>query len=439
MLQNQYLYVKGILILLALALNLTCARLYALDLSNAVDIGLENDPEYLSAKQALIASREKLEQGKAPLRPSISGSLNNSQNYSSSGSNTNTATYSLTISQVIFNHRLNAAQKQSFLTVKEAESNFENIKQNIFLKITSAYFDILIAQDDLKTVIAEKKAVAEQLEFAKRNFEVGTSTITDQQEAQARFDLIRATEIKSKNELAIKRTNLEKILLSPLPDQLNGIKKPIYVKKPKLSDPREWMKIARDKNFSIKAAKATLEIARIELKKTQSYLMPSISAAASVSKIDSNSIISNNGSETLSLNFSFPLYEGGLYKSEIREAMANLNKARHSLDLALLDSDRNAGKSYRNFIAGLAQVEALEAAEKSSKVALESNKLGYEVGVRINIDVLNAQKQLFSSQRDLSKARYSALSASLELKAAIGSLKRSEVGLISNLINESSN
>ena len=141
MLQNKYLYVKRILILLALALNLTCARLQALDLSNAVDMGLENDPEYLSAKQALIASREKLDQGKAPLRPSISGSLNNSQNYSSSGSNTNTATYALTISQVIYNHKLNAAQKQSFLIVKEAESNFENTKQNIFLKITSAYFD----------------------------------------------------------------------------------------------------------------------------------------------------------------------------------------------------------------------------------------------------------------------------------------------------------
>ena len=199
------------------------------------------------------------------------------------------------------------------------------------------------------------------------------------------------------------------------------------------------MKLARDKNFDIIAAKARLEFAKIELKKSKKYHMPSISATASVNRTDSNTLSVNNGSQTLSLNLSIPFYEGGLYKSELRETIANFNKAQHSLDLALLNADRKAAKSYRNFIAGLAQVEALEAAEKSSKVALESNRLGYEVGVRINIDVLNSQKQLFSSQRDLSKARYDALSALLELKASIGQLNRDEIILVSNLIKNSSN
>jgi outer membrane protein len=345
----------------------------------------------------------------------------------------------LSISQVIFNHQLNASQKQSLLTVKEAQANFQNTKQNILLKITSAYFDVLNAQDDLKTVEAEKKAVAEQLEFAKRNFEVGTSTITDQQEAQARFDLIRATEIRNRNDLAIKRTNLEKMLLISIPNFIDGIGSSIYVEKPSISDPKEWMKIARDKNLEIKVATARLESARIELKKSQRYYLPTISASASINRIDRNpSSSAINGSETISLNVTVPIYEGGIFKSEIREAVANFNKAQHSLDLALLNSDRAAAKSYRNFIAGLAQVEALEAAEQSSKVALESNRLGYEVGVRINIDVLNAQKQLFSSQRDLSKARYAALAAGLELKAAIGELKKEEIDLVSDLIKQSS-
>jgi outer membrane protein len=412
---------------------------YSLDLSEAINLALKNDPEYLSAKESLNASREKLDQGRAPLLPNLSGNFSNSQNYPSSGNSLNTSTYSLSVSQVIFNHQLNATQKQSVLTVKEAKANFENTKQNILLKITSAYFDVLNAQDDLKTVEAEKTAVAEQLEFAKRNFEVGTSTITDQQEAQARFDLIRATEIRNRNDLAIKRTNLEKMLLVTIPDYINGIGNSIYVERPFVSDPKEWMKIARNKNFSIKAASARLETARIELKKSQKYYLPSVSASASISRIDSNpSTSSSNGSETLSLNVTIPIYEGGIFKSEIREAIANFNKAQHSLDLSLLNSDRTAAKSYRNFIAGLAQVEALEAAEKSSKVALESNRLGYEVGVRINIDVLNAQKQLFSSQRDLSKARYAALAAGLELKASIGELKIEEIDLISNLIKQSS-
>ncbi len=412
---------------------------HSLDLSEAINSALKNDPEYLSALETLKASREKLDQGRAPLLPNLSGSLSNSHNYPSSGNSLNTSTYSLSISQVIFNHQLNSAQKQSALVVKEAEANFENTKQNIFLKITSAYFDVLNAQDDLKTVEAEKKAVAEQLDFAKRNFEVGTSTITDQQEAQARFDLIRATEIRNRNDLAIKRTNLEKMLLIDIPEYIQGIGSSIYVKKSSITNPREWMKIARVKNLEIKAATARLESARIELKKSQKYYLPSVSATASINRINTDSSSSiNNGSETVSLNVIIPIYEGGIYRSEMREAIANFNKAQHLLDLALLNSDRSAGKSYRNFIAGLAQVEALEAAEQSSKVALESNRLGYEVGVRINIDVLNAQKQLFSSQRDLSKARYAALQAKLELKASIGELKKQEIDLVSDLIKQSS-
>ncbi len=414
-------------------------KVYSLDLSEAIDLALKNDPEFLSAKESLNASNEKLVQGRAPFLPNLSGSFSNSQSFPSSGNSLNTSTYSLSLSQVIFNHQLNAAEKQSLLTVKEAEANFQSTKQNILLKVTSAYFDVLNAQDDLKTVEAEKKAVAEQLEFAKRNFEVGTSTITDQQEAQARFDLIRATEIRNRNDLAIKRTNLEKMLLVTIPPIINGIGSSIDVKKPSVTDPKEWMEIARKQNLSIIAATARLETARIELNKTEKYFLPSVSASASINRIDTNPSVSvTDGSETISLNVTIPIYEGGIFKSEIREAIANYNKAQHSLDLALLNSDRAAAKSYRNFIAGLAQVEALEAAEQSSKVALESNRLGYEVGVRINIDVLNAQKQLFSSQRDLSKARYAALAASLELKASVGELKKEEINLISDLIKQSS-
>ena len=414
-------------------------KVYSLDLSEAIDLALKNDPEFLSAKESLNASNEKLVQGRAPFLPNLSGSFSNSQSFPSSGNSLNTSTYSLSLSQVIFNHQLNAAEKQSLLTVKEAEANFQSTKQNILLKVTSAYFDVLNAQDDLKTVEAEKKAVAEQLEFAKRNFEVGTSTITDQQEAQARFDLIRATEIRNRNDLAIKRTNLEKMLLVTIPPIINGIGSSIDVKKPSVTDPKEWMEIARKQNLSIIAATARLETARIELNKTEKYFLPSVSASASINRIDTNPSVSvTDGSETISLNVTIPIYEGGIFKSEIREATANYNKAQHSLDLALLNSDRAAAKSYRNFIAGLAQVEALEAAEQSSKVALESNRLGYEVGVRINIDVLNAQKQLFSSQRDLSKARYAALAASLELKASVGELKKEEINLISDLIKQSS-
>ena len=156
---------------------------------------------------------------------------------------------------------------QSRLDVQIAELNFKLAQEKTILRITDAYFDILIAQNNLTSIKAEKNAVEEQLEFAKRNFEVGTSTITDQQEAQARFDLIRATEIRTENALAIARTNLTKSLLIPIPEIFKGIKGKIIIETPKYSTPSEWMKIARSKNLQVKIARKKSQRSRLELKK----------------------------------------------------------------------------------------------------------------------------------------------------------------------------
>ena len=296
----------------------------------------------------------------------------------------------------------------------------------------------MVAQNNLKTIRAEKKAVAEQLEFAKRNFEVGTSTITDQQEAQARFDLIRASEIKTENDLAITRTNLEKHLLRPLPKSLMGINSQIKLQELKFNSPLEWMKLARKNNFNVKAARIRKKIAEVLVDKQRSSRIPTLSASIS-SGHNTTDAISNSTSEshTISLNLTAPIYLGGSISSKTRQAIANLTRAQQLLELTLLNVDRKAGESYRSVVAGLSQVEALEAAENSSKVALESNKLGYEVGVRINIDVLNAQRQLFSTQRDLATARYDVLRSQFQLLESVGELSLTEVQKISRIISKS--
>ena len=412
--------------------------LSAVDLISAVDLAFKSDPQFLRDKNLLDKQKELVNQARAPLMPniSISGSYADTENSTSNG--TNTHPLGVTLSQTIVDREKFLNLEQSQLNLKVAELNFLISKEQTILRIVDAYFSILIAQNNLKTIQSEKDAVKEQLEFAKRNFEVGTSTITDQQEAQARFDLIRASEIRTENDLAIARTNLEKSLLVSLPENLLGINKKVKLKKLKLSKPKEWMQIARGNNLKVKIAIIRTKLAILSLKKRKIARMPSLnlSLSANNSTIDSTTNITQD-IKTATLSISAPIYKGGSISASERQAISDLKREEKTLEFEMLNADRFAGKSFRTFIAGLSQVEALEAAEESSKVALESNKLGYEVGVRINIDVLNAQRQLFSTQRDLAIARYDVLRAKLELLSATGDLNLSAVKQISQLISDS--
>ena len=412
--------------------------LSAVDLISAVDLAFKSDPQFLRDKNLLDKQKELVNQARAPLLPNISISGSYSDTDNSTSNDTNTQNIGVTLSQTIFDREKFLNLEQSQLNLKVAELNFLISKEQTILRIIDAYFSILIAQNNLKTIQSEKDAVKEQLEFAKRNFEVGTSTITDQQEAQARFDLIRASEIRTENDLAIARTNLEKSLLVPLPENLLGINKKVRLEKPNLSKPEEWMQIARDNNLKVKIARIKTKLATLELKKRKIARTPSLnlSLSANNSTVDSTASITQD-IKTATLSISAPIYKGGSISASERQAISELKREENTLEFEMLNADRSAGKSFRTFIAGLSQVEALEAAEESSKVALESNKLGYEVGVRINIDVLNAQRQLFSTQRDLAIARYDALQAKLELLSAIGDLDLSAVKQMSQLISDS--
>ena len=412
--------------------------LSAVDLISAVDLAFRSDPQFLRDKNLLDKQKELVNQARAPLMPNVLISGSYADTESSTSNDTNTQNIGVTLSQTIFDREKFLNLEQSQLNLKVAELNFLISREQTILRIVDAYFSILIAQNNLKTIQSEKDAVKEQLEFAKRNFEVGTSTITDQQEAQARFDLIRASEIRTENDLAIARTNLEKSLLVPLPKNLLGINKKVRLEKPKFSDPKEWMQIARDNNLKVKIARIRTKLATLDLKKRKIARMPSLnlSLSANNSTIDSTTSITQD-IKTATLSISAPIYKGGSISSSERQAISELKREENTLEFEMLNADRTAGKSFRTFVSSLSQIEALEAAEESSKVALESNKLGYEVGVRINIDVLNAQRQLFSTQRDLAIARYDALRAKLELLSAIGDLELSAVKQISQLISDS--
>jgi outer membrane protein len=305
--------------------------------------------------------------------------------------------------------------------------------------VTQAYFDVLVAQDTLTSAQSELKAIGEQLESAKRNFEVGTATITDQQEAQARFDLATAKLSVAQNDLNVKRNSLEQLIGKPLPKSLAGLRDQVAIKMPEPLNVDRWVEQARSGNLKVQAAQSTAEIARQEVTRTISAdNLPSIDLVAKRVRVDpyrSGSEPYNSAdTDTIAIEMTLPLFNGGIAYNKAKEVIALRDKSNFDLENERRIAEQSARTSFLNVLAGLAQVKAFEAAEKSSRLALESNLLGYEVGVRINIDVLNAQQQLFTTQKDLSKARYDTLINSLKLKAAVGALGESDIDDINGLL-----
>lgn len=423
----------------AVALGLLAAGspVWALTLDEVGGLALKNDPSFLAAEQSLRASQARKDQSVATLFPSVSAS-SSFTDISGTGisDHLRARTLSARISQPVFNLALVKGAEQGVQQLLAAEAAFASARQSTLLKAASAYFDVLVAQDNLATVRAEKKAIAEQLELAKRSFEVGTSTITDQQEAQARFDLIQSREIEANNALELRRNALALIIRAPLPARLNGIQGAIKIPSPQPLEVDAWIDQARASGLGVQRARADLETAKLETSRRSAGNLPTVQLFGTRSfNRETIAPDSRTDSTTVGVEVSIGYNLGGLVSAQVREALAGEGQADYALQGALLSAEQDTRSAFLSVVGGLAQVSALEAAERSSQLALDSNKLGYEVGVRINIDVLNSQQQLFSAQRDLSRARYETLLASLRLKAAVGGLQPSDLEGIRSILS----
>jgi outer membrane protein len=313
-------------------------------------------------------------------------------------------------------------------------------EQDLMVRLSQAYFDVLISRESLDFVKAQKVAVAEQLAAAKRNFEVGTSTITDTREAQARYDLVLAQEIAADNDLRIKRLALNQLV------GLNNIEPKSLATNAKLTLPasksvEDWVQQSSESNPSVIQSRAALEIAKLEIAKAEAGHKPTLDLVAGYTPtrykngkgINSSQIDANTNS--LSLSFNVPLFAGFATQNRIKETVALEDKARSDLDAAERNIAQATRTAFFGLQSGIGQVNALQAAEASSQSALDANKLGYQVGVRINIDVLNSQSQLFQTKRDLAKARYDVLLGQLKLRQAAGTLTEADLASINALLN----
>lgn len=420
----------------------------ALDLLQAYRDALVYDSQFASAKLQRDAGRERQVQGRAALLPQAGFNASVAK-VNGDGSSTSALTglptpfkldytdqrYVLQLKQPLYNLSSFIAFDQSKLQVAASEVQFEQSRIDLALRVAQAYFDMLASQDAIAFIQAQKIAIAEQLASAKRNFEVGTATITDTHEAQARFDLTEAQEIGALNDLEIKRNQLA-LLTGQVPDGLRGLAAGVKLSPPEPATVDQWVVNAESGNIGVVAQGLAAEIAKLDIRRASAGHLPTLDAVASYT--DSKSaFLSSPFSSTVTnigVQLNIPIFSGYATSSQVTQAIALEEKARADLDTARRNAAQGARSAYLGVQSGLSQVRALEAAERSSLLALDANKLGYEVGVRINIDVLNAQQQLYSTRRDLAKARYDTLVAGLKLKAASGALSEADLAEINALL-----
>ena len=390
------------------------------------------DATYLSARSQFDASVARADQAKAGLLPQVGlGAAANWTNRDSSVSaldgTTNSQAVTLSASQPLYRPVNRITNDQSQLSVDIARAQLLQAEQDLIVRTTQAYFDVLAAQDTLAFVKALKTAVSEQLAAAKRNFEVGTSTITDSREAQARFDLTTAQEIAAENDLLVKKLALDQLVgttnVTPQP-----LAAPLALPPVVPADPQLWVSEAQARNLNVLQAQKALDIAQLETRKAEAGHLPTLDlvgqyqVARAPSGTTSIPGYVRNNNATVGLQFNMPLFTGGAIQNRVKETLALEEKSRTDLQAVRRTLAQATRSAYFGVLSGQSQVKALEAAEASSQSALDANKLGYQVGVRINIDVLNAQSQLFQTKRDLAAARYNVLLTGLRLRQASGQL-----------------
>ena len=421
---------------------LALATLAALGSASAADLltvyrdAQLSDPVYQSARAQYTATLEKLPQARAAYLPLIAGTATLFHNYvdpeiAQSISYT-THVYAVTLSQPIFRAQNWIAIDQAKQLLLQAEALLVGAQQDLMLRVSQAYFDVLLAQDNVALSETQSVAISEQLAQAKRNFEVGTATIVDTLDAQARYDQTVAKAISDKNDLEVKRRALQ-ALIGTLPESLTPLREPLSLGQPKPNDIEAWVKSSQDSSYSIASARANLEISQKEVDRQRAGHLPTLDLSGNFSRATNPStsvpgvIGATANTSAIGLTLSIPLYSGGLIQSRVREALANRERAVQDLENTQRTIAQSVRTNFLNVTSGISQVRALEQALASTQSQLDSTILGRDVGVRTSVDVLNAQQAVFQTRRDLQQARYNFLLSNLRLKAASGTITDADI------------
>jgi outer membrane protein len=435
---------------LLLAAALAAPGAQAQSLQQLYQTALGYDASFLGARAALEAARHRFGQAQGLRLPQIGLGLSAGRSLASTpnavpqNTNSTNAAATLSATQPLFNRANDLAIKQARISVDVSQTDLDAAEQDLILRLSQAYFDVLAAQDNLATARASLAAISGQVASAKRNFEIGNTTITDSREAQARFDLARATQIQAENDLRSRRIALDqtvgrsgvtpRTLITPL---LSTVLEP--------PSAEGWVDRADAQHPAIRKARLALEIAQLETQKAKAGHLPTVNLNGSYSRGHADltgqnqantpySYATPSNASSIAVTLNLPLFSGYEVDNRVRETLSLEDKSSDELDAARRSVAQATRTLFYGIGSGAAQVSALEAAESSSKLALEATQLGFKVGVRVNIDVLNAQAQLYTTQAQLAKARYDLVLAGLRLRQAAGLLTADDVGRVTELL-----
>ncbi|MBC7711062.1 MAG: TolC family outer membrane protein [Rhizobacter sp.] len=399
------------------------------------------DPAVASAQAALLAARERVAQAEAANGFGAGVNAAANANYfdlharglpkAATDRGYLTASVSAYVNKPLIRPALFVAIEQARASLILFEVSLAAAQMDVATRLSQAYFDVLLAQDNLTLVQSQKAAVGEQLAQAQRNFEVGTATIVDTNEAQARYDQVIAQEIAANNEVERTRYALRTVV-GRYETNLKRLRTNAQVSAPNPSNMDAWVSRAETEAFGVRIAQQTLTVAEYDIKRAQTGLDWTLDATASVAHSQSTGGVATGvgtwvNSGVIGVTFNWPFDVSGGVNARIRETLALVDKSRNDIEAARRLASLGVRQSYLGVTSGVASVAAQQQALKSAETLLASTKLGLEVGVRTNLDVLNAQQQVTQVQRDLALARYNTLLNDLRLKAATGVLSEDDL------------
>lgn len=434
--------VRPLRLALVMALAGASSLVQAATLGEILDLARRSDPVYAAAVAAEAAGREKQVQGRAGLLPAVNLAGNIRQNQDQGPSSDGTRSYrsgavALTLNQPLFRRAQVVASEQGELQAALAQLQLKAAEQDLLMRVARGYFEVLQTQDVLQSLVAQKDAFAQQLAQARRSFEVGVASITDVSEAQARHDLTVAQEITARNELELKRRALERLIDRELPP-LALLDDAATLELMTSRAMADLVDRAPQQATQVSIAQALADIAQRELARQDSGHLPTADLVASVGETRNanyGSLGANSVRQaSVGIEVALPLYQGGVVSSRVREAAANLERARQDLENARRQARQEARQAMLGALNGSALQKAQREALASSETQARATRRGLEVGMRTCVDVLNAEQQVHATRRDLLAARYQTVLASLQLKAAAGVLGEADVRGLDRLL-----
>jgi outer membrane protein len=416
----------------------------AIDLLQTYQAALKNDPIYAAARASFDASAEKLVQARGALLPSATISGNRARNhldntsagfqsdYSSTGS-------TLQLSQPLFNWPSWNTYRQGKSLVSQGEAQLIADTHELMVRVVETYFEVVAAQEVLDAQRVLVEASLEQLQLMEQSLENGTATITEVDEARARFDLATAQATAAHNDLEVK-THALKELAGQEFDGVDRLRSKISYPLPQPEDMRAWVKSAENDNPSVRAKQFAVEVADHEVGRSRGAHLPTLELVANRQDARTINTLSGTPNNTTQnaviLQLNLQLFQGGRQFSKDREAVALKERAGAEWLDAKRSARQLARQSYLGVINGLTQSLALESALASSLSSLEGNRMGLEIGTRRNLDVLNALSQVADSRQRLIKARIDGILAQVKLKAVVGRLSEADIAGLNALLDK---